>query len=151
MSDNGTIEIAGMAVSPEQARNAMDTLKAVNLDEVSIEMIELKVRHYKEEAVTDEEGQPLFDEEDQPLVRRKPSLRTAHIQNIVPVDVYHEAMALGSKGGSEAEAISAMTDIVLKIWQITEPRMSRKALVDGIGFEGIAALAGRFFDKLSRL
>jgi hypothetical protein len=149
LSNNGTIDVGGMPISPEQAQAAMDSMRAVNLDEVMIEVITVKVRHYKEEAIVDDEGNPLLDGHGSPLMYRVPKTRTARIQSLVPVDIYHKAMALQNQNTSASGMINAMTDVVLEIWQITEPWMDRKTLVEGVDFEGIAALAERFFDKLN--
>lgn len=149
MSENGTITIGDIQISPEQARDAMQHMKAVNLDEVMIEIIPIRLRYYKEEAVKDDEGNPIPGKDGNPLTYRVPKTRMAHIQSMVPVDIYHKVMALNNQKLSADETINAMADIVLEIWQITEPWMDRKALIEGIDFEGIAALAERFFDRLN--
>lgn len=141
-------------VSPEQAQEAMKSLQAVNLDEVVNEVIAVKVRYYKEQAVLDDEGQPFCDEEGQPLKYRRAGTRTAYIQNIVPVDIYAQSIAIanGFQGGIPgSEQINAMGDIVLKIWQISEPFMTHKMLIEeGIDGEVVMSLFMRFFDKVIR-
>ncbi len=150
MSENGIIDIGGIHITQEQAQAAMQTMKAVNLDEVMIEVVTVKVRHYKEETITDDDGNPLLDGQGKPLTYRVPKTRTAHIQSMVPVDIYHKVMALNNQSLSANEMVDAMTDIVLEIWRITEPWMDRKTLIEGLDFEGIAALSERFFDRLNQ-
>jgi hypothetical protein len=142
---NGTID----------SEQAMQAIRAVNLDELVTETILVKVRCYKKEPVVDDDGEPVCDDDGQPLTYRKASMRTAHIQNIVPVDIYAEALSIsqGFQGGMPTkEHINAMGDMVLKIWQISEPFMTRKMLIEeGIDGDVVMALFTRFFDKMNRL
>jgi hypothetical protein len=134
----------------EQTMRVVESMKAVNLDEVTIEIIKVDVRYYTDEVVLNKAGKPLLDKKGEPRTYRKPDLRTAHIQNLVTIDDYEEAMAMSQQGMTEQEALRVMTNIVVRIWQRTEGWMERKDIIEGIDFDGIAGLFARFFDKMSR-
>jgi hypothetical protein len=141
-----------ITLDPAQVEQAEHLLEAVNLDEVTNEVIAVKVRVAKTVEVLDDEGNPLLDEEGNPLKSRTFTTRTARILNFVPVPVYHEAMKLRNQlQGSDIEAqLETMTDLVLKVWKQTEPWMSKEQLQEGLDFLSIGALFRRFFNA-SRL
>lgn len=152
-TQNGTID-------QEAARKALENIKenpgrampqAVNLDEVAVEIIPVKFREYEEEALCYDDGAPLLDSQGNQRMRRVPRLRTALIQNLVPVDAYHHAMQLQGMEVSEAEGIEIMTSLVLEVWQISEPWMERKELTEGIDLPVITELFTRFFTQANQL
>jgi|SRR3989442_2633782 len=147
-------------VDEEAARKALESIKespprpimpqAVNLDEVTIEIIPVKFREYKEEPLCYDDGEPLLDEQGKPRMRRVPKLRTARIQNLVPTDAYHHAMKLNDQGISEAEGMAIMEDLVLEVWRVSEPWMERKELTEGIDLPVVTELFTRFFEHVNR-
>lgn len=141
-----------IAITSDETKQALETLGAVNLDEVLIETITVKVRTYKEESVFDDDGNPVLDDDDTPLTYRKPSTRTARIQNFVPVPVYHRMIALRDElsNAQQQKQLEIMADLVLGVWQVTEPWMTKKMLSEGVDFSVIGALFTRFFNT-SRL
>lgn len=155
-SQNG-IEVApGVTVTEEQAAQALESLSVVNMDEVSIERIRVKVRHYKLEDAKDDEGNPITDEETgQPLKIRKVGVRTAEIQNFVPTDLYHQVLSQQGKlkDAPMDETMAFMDKCVLRVWQISEPWFTKKMLEEGVDFAVKIALFYRFFDpnRLSKL
>lgn len=143
-TDNGTIEIA-----PEQLEQAQELLDAVNLDEVTIEIIKVKVREYRLVDILDDEDKPILDEQGNPLKGRQPYTRTARIQNFVPLPIYNKMIATQKelRGGNIEEQIPLMTDLVLEVWQVSEPFMTLQKLNDGIDFPVIGALFKIFFNQ----
>lgn len=140
-------------ISPEQAKQAAQAMQAVNMDEVTNETIHIKLFHYKKEPVFDDDGNPFCDEEGkQHIARVVAGTRTARIKNIVPVDAYNQAISLmsGFTGGMPSkDQLDTMTDLVLKCWQISEPFMTKKMLMDSIDGERVIALFMRFFNRES--
>lgn len=159
MGENGSVEasfekmkqIQPVQVSPEQAQQAAQAMRAVNLDEVNREVIEVKVFRYKEVPLFDDDSQPFCDEQGKQYVGREVvGTRTARIKNIVPVDSYHEAIEVsnGFNGGMpDRKQLDHMTDLVLQCWQISEPFMTKESLREGVDGERIMALFTRFFNK----
>jgi hypothetical protein len=140
-------------ISPEQAKQAVQAMQAVNMDEVLNETIHVKLFHYKQEPVFDDDGNPFCDEEGKQFIGRVTAgTRTAKIKNIVPVDAYNQAISLmsGFTGGMPGkEQLDSMTDLVLRCWQISEPFMTKKMLLDSIDGERVIALFMRFFNRES--
>lgn len=133
----------------QEAMDALEVFGAVNLDEVVIETIKVKIRIYKEVDTLDDEGNPVLDDEGKPLKSRLPSTRTAHISSMVPMHIYNEMMAMEGKfdRSDVSKQIDAMFSTVLKIWQISEPWMTAQKLRDGVDFPAIVKLFRLFFDK----
>src|SRR5258708_20508063 len=92
---NSTVEgtIEEVTVTEEQAEKAFAGLDVVNIDEVTLEVIPVKVKHYKLVDITDESGEPICDEQGKPLQARRALIRTAHLTNHVPTPMYHKVMA----------------------------------------------------------
>lgn len=138
-------------VSPEQIAQAAQAMQAVNLDEVTNETIHIKLFLYKDEPVVDDDGNPFCDEQGHQYTSRVvKGTRTAKIKNIVPVDVYNEAIALISTFIDDTpnkEQLDTMADLVLRCWQLSEPFMTKKMLIGSIDGERIMALFTRFFSK----
>lgn len=149
-TSNGIIEVApGVTVTKEQAEQAFESLSTVNMDEVTIERIRLKVRHYKLIDAVDDEGNAITDEvTGKPLQVRKVGVRTAEIQNFVPTDLYHRVLSQQSKmkDAPLAESMAFMDECVLRVWQISEPWFTKKMLDEGVDLQVKAALFYRFFD-----
>src|SRR2546430_16700421 len=114
-------------VDEEAARKALESIKespprpimpqTVNLDEVTIEIIPVKVRYYKEEPVLYDDGEPFINPgTGEPCTYRVPKLRTAPIRNLVPTDAYHHAMKLKGKGLSKAQGMAIRADLVMQVW-----------------------------------
>lgn len=133
----------------DAAFEALDQLSAVNLDEVVLESYAVKVRVYKDVEVKDDEGNPVLDDNGQPLKSRKPGTRTAHIHSMVPMSIYNEMLALDQKldKSDPAQSFNLMTDTVLKIWKISEPWMTKEKLLEGVEAPYILKLFRIFFDK----
>ena len=133
--NNGTIEatLEQMNISPEQIKQASQAMQAVNMDEVINETIHVKLFHYKNEPVLDDDGNAFCDEDGKQFIGRVVAgTRTAKIKNIVPVDAYNQAISLmsGFSGGMPSkEQLDSMTDLVLRCWQISEPFMTKKMLL----------------------
>lgn len=147
-SVNGSL----MMVTAEQMDAAQQVLDAVNLDEVTIEKIRVKVRIYKQVGVVDDEGNPLFDDEGNPLKSREVATRTALIQNFVPLPIYNRMIAQKHllDGADISERITIMTDLVLAVWQGSEPWMTLEKLNEGVDYTVIMHLFTLFFN-VSRL
>jgi hypothetical protein len=139
-------------LSQEQAESALQTLSAINLDEVELEIIAVKVRGYRNVEVTDDEGQPVPGPDGKPLTYRKPFTRMAHIQNFVPLPLYYQFIDMQGKfaGMSTTEQTRLMTTFVLEVWQLSEPFMDERMLGESVDLPVIGALFRRFFDQ-SRL
>jgi|SRR6185295_7771938 len=146
--NNGAIEASfqELKASPKQ-----QVPQAVNMDEVLNEVIHVKIFHYREYGITDDEGNPFLDEQGmQYMGREVAGTRTAKIKNIVPVDAYHEAIEVmnGFEGGMPSkDQLDHMTELVLKCWQISEPFMTKKALRESMDGDRIMALFTRFFNR----
>jgi hypothetical protein len=140
--------------SEEQLETVMQSLELANPDEVTNEVIDVRVRFYRDEPVLDDSGNPFCDEKGHPFTYRRAGMRTAHIQNIVPVNVYARSIAIseGFAGGTPtAEQVEAMGDLVHQVWKISEPFMTRKMLIEeGIDGDVVFGLFMRFFAKLNR-
>lgn len=134
-------------ITPEQSEQAIKMLEAVNLDEVVIEIIQVKVREYKMVDVLDDENDPVLSDDDKPLKYRKATTRTAHIQNFVPLPVYNRMLSLQKDLNSNnlELQIPIMTELVLEVWKVSEPFMTSKRLQDGLEVDVIGALFRRFF------
>lgn len=141
-------------LTEEQAKG-LRVVQAVNLDEVTNETIAVKIANYKNEPLTDDEGNPFCDENGKQRIGRVVSgTRTAKIRNIVPIDVYNEAMGLSQsmKGGAPGkEQMETMAELVLKVWKISEPFMTTAMLRESIDGLSIIALFTRFFNQGNRL
>jgi|SRR5580765_901086 len=139
-------------VTSEQAEEAMKQLNAVNMDEVTNEVIAVKIREYRLEDVVDDDGNVITDDDGNPRKTRKVFTRTAHINNFVPLPVYQEFMKAQDEinDADIARKADIATDLVLKIWQNTEEWMTRKKLGEGLDLPVITTLFTRFFNK-SRL
>lgn len=144
---NETIEIDSALIEQGQ-----DLLSAVNLDEVTIEIVKVKVREYRLVDALDDDGNPLLDEKGETLKYRHPYTRTAHIQNFVPLPIYNKMIAMQKelRGDKLEEQIPLMTNLVLEVWQVSEPWMTLQKLNDGIDFPVIGVLFKLFFNQ-SRL
>ena len=139
-------------LASEDALDALDLFGAVNLDEVVIETIAVKIRHYKDEDATDDEGNPVLDERGHPYKNRRPVVRTARISSMVPMNIYNEMIALEGKidKADVSKQMDTMFQTVLKIWKISEPWMTADMLRDGLDFPVIVKLFRLFFDKAVR-
>src|SRR2546423_304119 len=143
--------VQAVQVSPDQAKQAAQRVQAVNMDEVNREVIHVKVLCYRDVPLTDDDGNPFCDEAGKQYMGREVAgTRTARIKNIAPIDVYSQAIAIadGFQGGMPSrEQMDTMTDLILQCWQISEPFMTRKDLVEGVDGERLLALFARFFNK----
>lgn len=144
-------------ITSEQIEQAQKTLGAVNLDEVTIEIVDVKIREYKLVDVLDDNSEPVLGDDNQPLKYRKAVTRTAHIQNFVPLPVYNKMIGYQEKMKGIPlqervfqEQIPLMTGLVLEVWQNTEEWMTLKRLNEGLDFEVIVQLFQLFFNT-SRL
>lgn len=147
--NNGTIE-----VTEEQVKELVETLDTVNLDEVTNEVVRVKVSESREVDVLDDEGNPLLDDEGNPLKRKKFYTRTAEIYDLVPLPLYNRMMKLRSqiqrKEISQEEATLPMGEMVFEVWKQSEPGMTKERFYATVHGETIATLFTRFFFK-SRL
>lgn len=146
-SNNGVAEI-----TPEELEHARDLLEAVNLDEVTIEVIKVKIREYKLVDALDDDGEPILDDDGKPLKYRRATTRTAHIQNFVPLPIYNKMISLQQEMRSNGpeKQLPLMTELVLDVWKVSEPWMTIEKLNNGIDFSAIGALFKIFFNE-SRL
>lgn len=133
-----------------QAQTFFDGLAAVNLDEVTTEVLRVGIRDYREETM--ENGQK----------RRIPWPRIAEIENFVPMKVFNRMMASrnrvlkerqiylsqGDRDDHEDPMIGWMMSQVLAVWQLSEPDMTLERLERGLDFERVSALFTRFFARL---
>jgi hypothetical protein len=144
--NNGTIE-----ASFQELKQVPTQTRMVNKDEVLNETILVGVYRYKDEPLFDDDGEPFCDENGTQYVGRVAAgMRTAKIKNIVPVDSYHEALAVmdGFEGGMpNKEQIDHMTELVLQCWQISEPFMTKKMLREGVDGDRVMVLFTRFFNR----
>lgn len=142
-------DITAESVADNEALDALEAFGAVNLDEVVIETITVKVRIYKEVETKDDEGNVLRDDEGKPLKSRVPATRTARISSMVPMHIYNEMMMMEGKidRADVSKQMDAMFTTVLKIWKISEPWMTVEQLRDGVDFPAIVKLFRLFFDK----
>lgn len=133
-------------ISKEDLEQATSSITAVNLDEVTIEIIPVRCRYYREEPLLDDEGQPLLSKNGTPRIRRVPALRTAHIQNMVTLPMYNRVIALQGDSQLERSAqLEMMNRIVLEVWQISEPDMTYEELVESVDGAALLNLFTRFF------
>lgn len=142
-SNNGVAEI-----TPEELEQAQDLLEAVNLDEVTIEVVRVKVREYKLVDALDDDGEPILDDDGKPLKYRKAVTRTAHIQNFVPLPIYNKMISLQQEMRSNGpeKQLPLMTGLVLDVWKVSEPWMTTEKLNNGLDFSAIGALFQLFFN-----
>lgn len=88
-----------------------------------------------------------------------PRLRRASISSYVPMKIFHEMLAgraqilkLKSMDGSNtentAEMMGWMVDVVLAVWQRTEPKMTRERFENGLQMDQVLELFNRFFGAL---
>lgn len=138
----------------EGQAQALRAVQAVNLDEVTTETIVVKIPSYKNELVTDDDGNPVCDENGQQFTCRVVAgHRTAKIRNIVPIDVYNEAMGIHASLSDRPglEQMEKMAEMVLRVWKISEPFMTMKMLQESIDGLAILNLFTRFFNRGNRL
>lgn len=139
-----------------------------NLTEALPSIIEVRFVEWQSHPLTDDEGQTLKDPETgEDLVYYEPKPRIARISPFVPMRVFNLLIAsrdqlanLGSletavKAGQDVEQnpdFSPMTEwlreMVLMIWQQSEPQMSRKRFDAGLEFEQVFELFRLFFARL---
>lgn len=140
-------------IPKEVIEAAQKALQAVNLDEVMNEVINVKVLHYKEVDVLDDDGDPILNPASgEPFKSRKASTRTAHIQNVVPLPIYNKVLELRNQlsSGEESDRIEIMQDCVYQIWQISEPWFTKEMFEEGVDLPQVIELFKRFFNQ-SRL
>jgi hypothetical protein len=137
--NNGTIEadFKQLKASPEQPKQAP---RVVNSDEVTNEVIPIRLSIYKNEPLILDDGTPFCDEHgNQHMGRTVVGTRTAKILNIAPIDLYTRAIAMfdGIEGGVSLnklskEQLDSLTDMLLECWRISEPFMTKDALREGV-------------------
>jgi len=147
---NGVIEI-----TEEEAKQVIETMSTVNLDEVTNEVVRVKVSEFKEVEALDDNGEPICNPETgEPYKRRVWHTRTAEIYDLVPLPLYNRMVKLRdqiqSKKITQEEAINPMGDLVYEVWQASEPWMTKEHFIASVHGETIAMLFMRFFTK-SRL
>lgn len=146
--------IAGTDMTIEQAAELIETVSAVNLDEVTNEYVHIQVSEPKEVDLEDNEGNPVLDEDGNPVKGIKFVTRTAAIYDIVPLPIYNRMVKLRNdiqtKKISQEEAVLPMGELVWEIWKISEPFMTKERFYRTVHGETIGALFIRFFSK-SRL
>lgn len=147
--DKTEMEAPEGAPTPEQqqlAVNYLEEVRSVNLDEVIVGEVRVAINKYVEVVVKDENG----DE----VVVNEIKTRIANIRTKVPMRLFNRMLQAHDKvmkNSSAEDKLDWMTDQVLSVWQVTEPRMTKEQLVDGLEFEQISGLFSRFFDKQLRL
>lgn len=130
----------------EIAASYLDEVRNVNLDEVVVGEVPVAINKYVEVTSTDENG----DE----LVTTQIRTRVAHIRTKVPMRLFNKMLEAHDgvmRGADSEKKIDWMTDQVLAVWQITEPKITKDEILDGLDFEQIGGLFTRFFDKQLRL
>lgn len=120
---------------------------AVNLDEVDISTFMVAFVEWDATKVTGEDG---IERE-----VRKPRVRHVQLSTYVPMSAFNHMLALRetvtrsarANGGtpSPQDMMEMMGGAVLPVWQIAEPDMTLKRLVDGLDFPRMQGLFGRFF------
>src|SRR5262249_27419812 len=109
----------------EDAQEVMQAVGAVNLDEVTNEVVRIKVSEFQEVEETDDQGNTTFDSDGNPFKRRKPYTRTAEIYDLVTLPLYNEMVKLRAQMQnnkvSQEDAIGPMGKLVYKVWQKSEP------------------------------
>lgn len=139
---NGTTTLTQLEI-----QQAIAQAPVVNLDEVTNEVIPVKCNYYRDEPMLDDEGEPLLNRQGQPRMRRIAKTRTAHILNKVTLPLYHKVLSLQDtiREMERSEQLEVMTDIVLQVWQLSEPDMTKEELGEAVDGPVIAALFSRFF------
>ena len=84
---------------------------------------------------------------------RVPRSRIATINTYVPMKILHRMMASQGAQGAESPEnqqmmISWMIDQVLEVWRLTEPNMTAEKLAEGLSYQKVFGLFGRFFGDL---
>jgi hypothetical protein len=128
--------------------------RIVNADEVINEIIPVKVLHFSEADVTDDEGYVIIDPTTGKAYKtRSAKTRTAKIQNIVPLPIYNQVVAardmLSDDGPMEAK-FELMQDLVWKVWSISEQWFTKEMFNECVDAGKVIELFQRFFNE-SRL
>jgi len=128
---------------PEIAQ-AMDAVRAVNLDEVTLRFVDVMFIEWHTETV---EGPDT--EQD---VRRVPSERVVHLCATPTVEQELDAIELFEQRAemSKRQQLDAMTRLVLGVWQLTEPAMTVQRLRAGLSVAKIVRLFMDFFGQTTR-
>lgn len=152
---NGVLEVApGVQMTVEQATELIETVSAVNLDEVTNEYVYLQVSEPREVDLLDNQGNPIPGDDGNPLKRVEFYTRTAAIYDLVPLPIYNKMVKLRgeiqTKKISQSDAVLPMGDLVWEVWRLSEPFMTKERFHRTVHGETIGALFIRFFSK-SRL
>jgi hypothetical protein len=161
VNGNDFVDLDMDEVRQAQAKRSLDEDYNLELEEVLPQPIQVSFVEHREADILDEEGKPLLDEEGNPQKTLKAWTRIATINSHVPVEFMTEVAALKrkleklqQKNGQVSEdnmeeVIAIYAECVLKVWQLTEPKMTLKRLRKGLKFKQIRGLFARFFRNLN--
>jgi hypothetical protein len=138
-----------LGLTPEQVEDATRAIEVVNLDELLVETISVKII---ENEAYDAEG---YDDGGNKIKVRhfRPVVRQVELRADVPSSVQMVALGLRNmvaNGATAEERIRGMVACVLAQWQLTEPDMTSKRLIQGLGAERITKLFTQLFSQASR-
>lgn len=149
----------------ERAKNFLDSLSTVNLDEVVTEVIDVALRDIKFVPAVDEAGEAVRDEQGKQKMQMVRYTRTAHIENYVPMKVFNRMLASRARVTKAREQyltrvgnesvrdeqdpmLTWMLEQVHAVWIQSEPDMTLERLAEGLTFEKVSRLFSRFFGHL---
>ena len=152
MSQYNTVEgsIEPNTASLDAFLNGTDVFDEVLPEPIRVSLIDFKNKDTGEK-----------DEDGNPILVREPRARIAYINTYVPMKVLHRMMSsqeklrrmqgLAKAGASEEGnqvMLTWMTEQVLEVWRLTEPNMTAEKLSEGLSYQKIFGLFGRFFGDL---
>lgn len=138
-----------VALTPEQQQEAVEQINAVNLDELLVDTITVKINDripYKATGYDETTGEKIT------VIRFKPNVRDVELEASAPMYVQLKALALQRemKKLDTHTRLQRTAECVLEVWRLTEPDMTLARLVKGLGIEQIAKLFNVFFNQASR-
>lgn len=145
-------KINGVAdLDQELVQETLASMNAVNMDEVTNDVVRVRVSEKRSVPLLDDDGNPLIDDDGNPLNRIQFHTRTAEIYDLVPLPLYNKMIhmrdQLTGKKGSQDDAILPMGDLVYEVWKSSEPWMTKERFYASVHGETIAALFVRFFNR----
>ena len=144
----------------ERASSFVDSLDAVNMDEITISTVKVAIRDSRFVPALDDQGNHIIEDGKQ-KVRRQFYTRIAEIENYVPMSIFNKMMATRAKVMRQRQEYLAnptdeqsdpiirwMMEQVLAVWKLTEEDMDMDRLESGLEFNKFSRLFTLFFGHL---
>lgn len=157
---------------PQEPATSASTLALANAQEIDLNEtmpapVEVRFVEWIRKPLTFDDGEAVTGEDGEPLYTYEPKPRTAHIGTFVPMYIFNALIASraeiarlqdlrkaveADENVSDNAAFAPMLEWVraqvLNVWQLTEPAMTETRFKKGLAFEQVYGLFGRFFAHL---